>query len=67
MKKTNCLYLIILFCLTVIYSGCSNTKSKDKALADPTQVDLTENILKYFQEEQFDKIFEHFDDNMKHT
>ena len=58
-------YICLLCCLSTLYYECSNTKSRDKAEADPEQVALAESILSYFQEEQFDKIVEHFDAKMR--
>ena len=54
----------IICCLSVLFFGCSN-KEKDKANANPEQIALAESILSYFQEEQFDKIVEHFDAKMR--
>ena len=58
-------YICILLCLAILCNGCSNTSSRDKAVANPEQVALADSILLYFQEEQFDKIVVHFDDKMK--
>ena len=54
----------IIYCLSILFFGCSN-KAKDKANANPEQIVLAESILSYFQQEQFDKIVEHFDDKMR--
>ena len=63
MKVFGTLWIIII--LTALCIGCSNKGAGDKTAADPEQIALTENILLYFQQEQFDKIVEHFDARMK--
>jgi len=63
MKKTGLSCIIL--CLSVFYIGCANSGSRDKATANPEQVALTESILMYFQQEQFEKIVVHFSDNVK--
>ena len=63
MKKLG--YICVLCCLSVLYYGCSNTGSRNKANVNPEQITLAENILSYFEQEQFDKIVEHFDAKMR--
>ena len=58
-------YLLTLLCLSALYIGCSGTGSKNKTNANQEQVALADSILLYFQQEQFDKIVEHFDEKMK--
>ena len=74
-------FISVLFCLTVLFSNCSNSGSKtstekadvgsgnvtstEKGSANPEQIALTESILSYFQEGHFDKIVLNFDDNVK--
>ena len=62
--KNSCLICVI-SCLSILYYGCSNTSSKDKAGVNLEQVALADSILTYFQHEQFDKIIDHFDDMLK--
>ena len=54
-------FICIVCCLPILYYGCSNTGAKNKADANPEQIALAESILSYFQQEQFDKIVDHFD------
>jgi hypothetical protein len=58
-------HLLIFICLSSFYIGCSNSGSGNKAAANQEQIVLTDSILLYFQQERFDKIVDHFDENMK--
>lgn len=63
-------HICVFLCLSVLYIGCFNTGSTNRGTtnrveANPEQIVLADSILWYFQQEQFDKIVRHFDDNMK--
>ena len=58
-------FILVLFCLSAFYAGCTGSGSRNKAAANQEQVALAESILLYFQQEQFEKIVDHFDDKMK--
>jgi hypothetical protein len=53
--------------MAVVYTGCGNTSAHKvaKDTANAEQLVLADSILLYFQQEQFDKIVPHFDDNVK--
>jgi len=57
--------IFALFCLSALYVGCSGSGSSKKTAANQEQIALADSILSYFQQEQFEKIVEHFDDRMK--
>ena len=57
--------ICMLFCLSVLFNGCSNTSSKGKEVANQEQVALAESLLLNFQQEQFDKIVVHLDEKIK--
>jgi hypothetical protein len=53
--------------MAVVYTGYGNTSAPKvaKDTANAEQLALADSILLYFQQEQFDKIVPHFDDNVK--
>ena len=60
-------YLCLLFWLSTLCIGCSNTStsSRDNVAVNPEQIALADSILSCLQQEQFDKIVDHFDENLK--
>ena len=57
---------VVVMCLTVLYASCgSRSASSQNVEGFEDQIALADSILLYFQQEQFDKIVVHFDDNMK--
>ncbi|MDR1584404.1 MAG: DUF3887 domain-containing protein [Prevotellaceae bacterium] len=58
-------YLIVA-CLTAFYVSCGSRSARAQNVEGfEEQIALSDSMLLYFQQEQFDKIVRHFDDNLK--
>ena len=63
--KSKFIYIVVVVCLTVLYVSCgSRSISPPNVEGFEEHIAITDSILLYFQQEQFDMIVRHFDANV---